>query len=267
MDKLTSEERYYIIGFLQGDGSLSETTRNRGKLTLEISIRDIDIIHKIRNIFIREYPNLTISISIRTRNTNFKDNYTSVCLCVYNKTIRQQIEKFVPIGKKADRITPPTILDSKNIRHYIRGLTDADGSLGITSNNRPFWSLCTSSEKIKDFILKEINKQLEITKRINRNNRDTTYNISLFDEDAVIWSKYLYDNTVLALSRKLVKAKNEICYWQRTIPKRKGQQKSWIIEEDKLLLSNTLSIKELQRLLNRSKSSIQTRLWRLTSNK
>jgi hypothetical protein len=37
----------YLIGLLQTDGNVYETTRNRGRITLELSEKDCDIIEKI----------------------------------------------------------------------------------------------------------------------------------------------------------------------------------------------------------------------------
>lgn len=51
LETLTAEEKFYIIGLFQGDGSLSESTRNRGKFQYEISIKDRDIIDKLYPLF------------------------------------------------------------------------------------------------------------------------------------------------------------------------------------------------------------------------
>ena len=145
--------------------------------------------------------------------------------------------------------------------HYIRGLTDADGSIGMTSNNRPFWSLCTSAEGIKEFVIRHIKKVIGVEKRLNRTKRDNNYNIMLCDEDALFYTKLLYFSATLYLDRKYNKYL-EIQNWTRNTPKRKGRQKRWLPYEDTIILSNaTLDKKCL--LLNRTKPSIKTRLWRL----
>ena len=40
----------YMIGLFQTDGSLSRCSRNRGKLQLEISSKDEDIIYKLEKL-------------------------------------------------------------------------------------------------------------------------------------------------------------------------------------------------------------------------
>ena len=147
------------------------------------------------------------------------------------------------------------------ISHYIRGLFDADGSIGISSLNRPFWSLCTSSEKIKELVVKDIHDKTGLEKRLNRNKRDNVYNIVIYDEDAVIYSKMLYDAATIYLDRKYNKF-CEIQQWQRVLPKIKSRRKAWLSSEDEIACSS-LILKEKMTLLNRSDNSIKTRIWRL----
>jgi len=46
-------------------------------------------------------------------------------------------------------------------------------------------------------------------------------------------------------------------------PKRPCRKKTWLLYEDKIVMDKSLSIKEKALLLNRTPSSIKTRLWRL----
>lgn len=47
LEKLSTENLNYIIGFLQGDGHHGENTRNRGKIHIKLSEKDIDILDKL----------------------------------------------------------------------------------------------------------------------------------------------------------------------------------------------------------------------------
>ena len=58
----------YIYGLLITDGSMYLTTRNRGKVTLEISKKDEDIVMKLNKLIPKS------KIHERVRNTNFKNN-------------------------------------------------------------------------------------------------------------------------------------------------------------------------------------------------
>jgi len=69
---LKRPEHAYVFGFLQCDRHLSENTRNRGRLSVELSIRDVDLLEHFKELV--PYPT---SITTRTRSTNFAKRYTS----------------------------------------------------------------------------------------------------------------------------------------------------------------------------------------------
>ena len=255
LNYLTLEQLSYMVGLFHGDGSLYETTRNRGKLSYEISIRDKDIIYKLVKIL---EPLTTCKITTRTRDTNFKDNHKSITLTIHDKVFREQLKEYMHEGKKSTSIE---FDDRLSFKHYLRGLSDADGSLGLADAGC-FWSLCTSSEAVKNRVCILIAELTGLTKRINRNSRDGVYNIVVYNEDAQILCKYIYSDAVIYIDRKYKKFK-DVRDWVRSSPKRKGRKKSWTETEDKLIQDTTLSLEDKMRLTNRTTKSIKTRLWRL----
>jgi hypothetical protein len=143
---------------------------------------------------------------------------------------------------------------------YFRGIIDGDGSLGITKNDIPFLSLVTDSKNIYeawvDFISEYINKD----KVIQRNRRDNIYNICVYKEDAQILSSVLYYKECLCLKRKYHSAL-EIDKWVRPESMIISPKKSWNKEQDIYILNH--SVEDSINYLNRTKSSIETRLWRI----
>ena len=256
LEKLTDEQLSYIVGLFQGDASISEQTRNRGKLVYEISYKDKNIIDKLHNIL---SPIVTCKVKERVRDTNFAAQYHSISLSIYSKEFRDEIAKYIPTGHKSKTVS---FTDTLLVQHYIRGLSDADGSLGL-ADTRCFWSLCTSSEEVKTTVLATIETVLGIRKTLTRNKRDNVFNIVLYNEDAQVFTQYLYGNTSLYIDRKYT-ALQAVLAWQRTIPKRKGRSKTWLAEEDRLIMDNTYSLEEKMRLTKRSANSIKTRMWRLS---
>ena len=89
------------------------------------------------------------------------------------------------------------------------------------------------------------------------------FNIVLYNEDAQVFTQYLYGNTSLYIDRKYT-ALQSVLAWQRTVPKRKGRSKTWLVEEDRLIMDNAYSLEEKMRLTKRSANSIKTRMWRLS---
>lgn len=251
---MTLEEKSYIFGLLGTDGSLYLTTQNRGKVTLEVNIKDKDICEKLFHII----PNS--SLSERTRDTNFKDKYRSVTFSNHQLSFRQEMIDFgFPVEDKTNNISVPSQKYSE--RDFWRGVIDGDGSLGFIDNGSPFLSLVTKSENLKNEYCKMLLKKFQIEKNINRNKRDNVYNITIKNEDAVNVIHYLYDNSTLFLDRKYQKAL-EIYQWIRTVPKAPPRKK-WSPEQDKYILTHT--IEESMSYLNRTKQSIRTRLYRLNT--
>lgn len=200
MINLEIPEHAYFFGFVQGDGHLSEQTRNRGKLTIELCADDLILLEIFQTLF----P-IHSSISSRIRNTNFKDNYTSNTLNFFNREFRTQLKKLgLPVGKKSDNIKPPIVLFSKV--DYMRGLIDADGSLGITSLGLPFISFCTKSTQIANFYKQFLQDEFTITNTTNRNKRDNIYNIMNNSMPSVLIINKLYTNNSISLPRKQQKA-------------------------------------------------------------
>lgn len=257
---ITEEEYSYILGFLHGDGTYSETTRDRGRIQVELSIKDIDILNKIELILSK--TGIHIGRSERTRKIKFKHcdkiyDHTSCTLCITKKSMRTYFN--LPVGKKSDIINPYKY--DVIARDYIRGLTDADGSVGITKNNRPFWSLTTASDKMKEYLLESLYNIIGVDKILNRNKRDNIYNISQFDEGAVEYLNYLYKDSELYLDRKYQKY-IETLSWTRTITKRTKLGK-WQPHEEKILLLDELSIDEKIKILKRTRCSIINKLNKL----
>lgn len=210
MDK----EFSYLYGLLQTDGNLYEQTRNRGRVRIELSKKDADIIYKLDKIV--EYNTF---ISERKRTTNF-GLLESISLSIYDFNFREKLKKLgFPLERKDELIKPP-IKESFSEIDYVRGIIDGDGSLGITSNGFPFLSLVTKSDFIKDYYLDFLFDITGKKKNSSRNKRDNIYNISVYKEDAQEVAKIIYYDNCLAIGRKKEKAK-EVLSWNRPLDMKK----------------------------------------------
>ena len=192
----------YIYGLLITDGNLNLRTRNRGKVTLEVSIKDSDIVEKLYSVIPGSNP-----IRERTRTTNFSESYVSKIFSNTKLEFRQKlINQGFPIKNKTLYANTPKVPYKKY--DFWRGVIDGDGSLGFTGEGIPFVSLVTKSEILKDEYLKFLNEEFGIVKNIHRNKRDNVYNIYLSGEKAIKLAKLLYLNTKnnLYLNRKYDKA-------------------------------------------------------------
>jgi hypothetical protein len=259
-----NKDTSYLIGLFQSDGHMSKGKGNKGRAQLEISSKDEDIIHKIKEIIPYNY-----GIRKRTRKIIMKEkNYIheSISITICNMEFRKFLEiNGVPYGKKSKIIDVPETKDILKI-DYIRGLFDGDGSLGFTKNGFPYIGFVTESEKIKDYFLEFFS---EITnnpkKENNRNTRDNLYNIVMFKEDAVKFCEIIYYDNCLSLNRKFTIAKN-IIQWIRPLEMKKidFERRKWTKEEDDFILN--YSLEESIDKLNRTKKSIDMRKIRLKNN-
>ncbi|WCS69027.1 hypothetical protein Goe17_01680 [Bacillus phage vB_BsuM-Goe17] len=254
---LTKPDFAYFYGFIQADGSLSEGTRNRGKLQIEVSYRDYSLLEKFK-----ELLSYNSSIRIRERDTNFKEGYKSATLSVCSLGFREDLISLgMSYGKKSDSIAP--MPNNCSINDYFRGIIDGDGSLGITAQGFPFVSLVTESDTLKDEYLAFLETVTGKTKTVRRNTRDNVYNIVVYKEDAQELVRTLNYQEGLCLDRKKKKAE-EVLNWVRPAGMRKvTNQKPWTEEEDNYVLTH--SVQEAAEHLGRTLSSVKNRKFRLRS--
>ncbi|MDV5146488.1 hypothetical protein R1T08_20355 [Streptomyces sp. SBC-4] len=255
---LKAPEYAYMFGFLQADGHLSEQTRQRGRLTVEINVRDIAILHE----FQRLTPYNT-SITQRTRSTNFSEKHHSAIWSLCALEARTTLNQLgLPYGKKSKKITPPRVSFSR--RDYLRGVIDADGSVGFTGQGLPFVSLTTSSTAVGAYLCHYAKKVTGAERRIKRNTRDGVYNILYTKEAAIQLTEHLYFPGCLALERKKSAAAS-LASWVRPAGMQvRPPRKPWTAEADRILLTAP-ALAQAAAELGRSQSSCQVRRWRLVN--
>lgn len=258
LEHLTQEQRSYLIGFLQGDGShYQQSGKSKGKVGIELNSCDVDILDKIENILAEH---VHVGRGSRTRDTNFKNSFHASSLCVSHSDFRHDIIKYVPVGKKSVVVNPPVDVEPN---HYIRGLSDADGSISFAKSiGKPIWSLCTSSDTVKDFVVNNINEVIGVEKNLRRNTRDSVYNICLQAEEAIQYCNALYEGATIYLNRKY-KAYKDISLWERPegVQKRSKVFHRWSPTELKLLLSNDLTPQEKSSLLGISVKQVYRKIY------
>jgi hypothetical protein len=249
---LTNPHHSYFFGFIQGDGHLyrQKDRPNKGRLIIELSLRDQDILHHFHDMF----PESTMRY--RTRDTNFKDDHESAIWSMCRQSFREEIESLgVPAGAKSLVVEPPKV--PYCAVDYWRGLIDADGSLGVTGQNLPYISLVTSSEEMArayEAFLSTITGKFKVT---SRNTRDGVFNILVMREDAIKVIAALYYPDSLSLERKRASAQ-EACRWVRPSTMRQNpNNRAWTADEDRVVMTHTP--KEAQVMLSRSKSSVSCR--------
>ncbi len=250
-------EMAYLFGFLQTDGNLSTMSRGRGRVSVELSRRDLPILERFQQLV--PYRS---TITFRTRSTNFssREPHHSATWHLFDLEARSALESLgLPAGKKSAIIKPPEVPFSEP--DYVRALIDADGSVGFTGNGYPFVSFTTASPGLSAYVCEKV---LEVTgahRTVKPNKRDSIYNLLLTCEPAVDFARWLYYDGCLALERKYVKA-IEVAAWVRPAGMRqRSSPRRWTPQEDEVVMA--MSIAEAAEKLGRTERSVNMRRVRL----
>ena len=213
---LTNEQLSYLYGLFITDGFLiiKKKTDNHIYYTLGIELqeKDKDILEKIHQLLPEGH------VYQRTRNTNFKNNYT--CYSFYY--LKQDfplwlIQNGFPLENKTENAIPPIWEYDENA--FWRGVIDGDGSLGIRKcgtkiGTEPYISLTTKSDQLKLAYHNYILKITGFNEKNKRNKRDNVYNIVLAKSRCWKICNELYKNDSIHLNRKYNKYL-EILEWRK----------------------------------------------------
>jgi hypothetical protein len=250
---LMRPEHAYIFGFIQTDGHIHEGASNRSSVTIEISDKDDDIVHKIKSML--QLGN----ISYRHRITNF-GACNLVCWRVCNRAFTNELKHLgIPAGKKSGIVDVPKTFFSEP--DYYRGLIDGDGSVGVDKNGNPFLGFTTASEKLANKVSNYLLRTVGSVFTPCQSKRDNAFTITVSRENAQRIIGNLYYDGCFGLDRKKERA-GQALKWVRSIGlKRVEHRQSWLLTEDKLLFD--YPVEEVAHFLNRSVDSVKCRKQRL----
>ncbi|MBA2808164.1 LAGLIDADG family homing endonuclease [Streptomyces sp. KM273126] len=249
-------EYAYMFGFLQADGHLYQGAGQKGRLTVELNVRDIDLLHRFK--YLTPYNS---SVTERSRSTNFAENQRSAVWSVCSLDARTKLNELgLPYGRKSKNITPPRVEFSR--RDYLRGVIDADGSVGFTKPGLPFISLTTASTAIVAYLCFYARKITSVERRPRRNQRDDIYNITYITEAAQALCEHLYYPDCLSLRRKQTAAESVMNWVRPAGSKPRPPRIHWTRDMDRTLLAAP-TVAEAAVELNFSRSACQVRRWKL----
>ncbi len=151
-------------------------------------------------------------------------------------------------------------------RDYLRGVIDADGSVGYTGQGLPFVSLTTASVAVGAYLCRYAKVVTGAARQIGRNARDGIYNVVYTKEAAVELAGHLYYPGCLSLARKRTAAASLASWARPTTMSIRPPGRRWKPWEDRVLLAlddDAASASER----DRSEASCAVRLWRLKTGK
>ncbi|NEW57801.1 hypothetical protein GV794_19375 [Nocardia cyriacigeorgica] len=248
----------YMIGLLQTDGSHEGSIEAKGRVSLELAIRDERILARVAEIL----PCYS-SITYRTRATNFADNYQTATLRFFDQEVRQSIASLgVTVGAKSWTIHPPDRPFAE--ADYVRGLLDGDGSVGFTCKGEPFISFVTASPAAAAFFCRTIRRVCGVTRTARPNRRDGVFNVMVQNVAAAQLAAWVwYSPGVIGIDRKRAAAK-KVAAWVPAAEKagRYGvRRRAWTAHEDEIVMTHGQAM--AAEILGRTISSVSVRKWRL----
>jgi hypothetical protein len=245
----------YIFGFMQADGHHYAGRGRKGRISVEIKAEDADLLRAMQ----AAIPWRT-TLSYRTRATNFSKSASSAVLNLCALEGRTELlELGLPIGRKSATIAPP--VEPFSHSDYLRGVFDADGSVGFTAKEMPFLSLVTASPALADFACAEILDVTGATRTARPNKRDGVMNIMVGNDAAALLAAWLYQDACLALARKH-RVGLTVAAWRRPASMRAAfTSRRWTTDEDATVLR--MPIRQAARMLGRTEKSVNIRRWRL----
>jgi len=246
----------YVFGFMQADGHHRAGRGQKDSITIEIKVGDVDLLRAMQEVI----PWRT-SITFRTRRTNFAKSYESatLTLCALEGR-RRLLELGLPCGRKSATLRPP--VDPFSHRDYVRGLFDADGSVGFAATGLPFLSIVTASLAIAGYVRDEIRCVTGAQRTVRPNKRDGVVNLMIASDPAASFARWLYQDACIALARKH-EAGLAVAAWQRPASMRaRYVWKAWTPAEDAIVMLG-MSQAETAQQLGRTIQSVNLRRWRL----
>lgn len=120
----------YVLGYVWTDGCLKRFGRGAWGLLLECSAKDREILDRIKEVMESESP-----IIVKTKTLPSGKKTELVKLSIYSKRIAEDLMKYGIIEGKSKKDPILVGVGDNMIFHFIRGVLDGDGSVGLSSRN------------------------------------------------------------------------------------------------------------------------------------
>lgn len=191
LDNKNDPDFYYLLGLIATDGDITHPSqgKNRGyNCNINLNKIDEDVIFKIKEKFGGNYRyNHDNTIRWSLRNKKFNDYLISIGIgCNKSKTLDVSNWFFE--------------LDFKNQIHFLRGVIDGDGSVGIYKSGRCF-SICSGSKQFH-IMLKKFLFQIS-SEGLNEDIHDTYIYIKYTNKHMCKILDLIYENiNNIHISRK-----------------------------------------------------------------
>lgn len=194
---IDTEEKAYFLGFILGDGNLT----SNNVIAFGLHCKDAYILQRLLDLIQGTYI-LTEKLTYdkRTGATNCGVQLSICCKELYYDILSHGIGK-----DKSKHYIFPTFLSVELQRHFIRGLFDADGSIGVTPSGHKYANLISTKEGLEKIMEITKNHNIKWNNHLHKfKNVENVYRICM-GEDVLKLHHWLYDDSTIYLNRKYEK--------------------------------------------------------------
>lgn len=195
-----SPEKYYFLGFLAADGSLT----NNG-IIFELNEKDRYMVKKLNDYICPEKK-----VAFREKTNSYRASF-------FNIKMTKKLKKYFSMisNKKTEEIRFPKVPD-EYLRDFIRGIIDGDGNIDSTKGYKGNKIYIGARLRIlgNEIFLKELNEKTKLlyphnTNAVNKKGKENIYVITYNFKTARELLKIIYYDGCLCLKRKFNRARDE----------------------------------------------------------
>ena len=206
-DCIDTQEKAYCLGFIAADGC---NYPKKGTISMSLEECDKEILEKICLLMDNTRPLEYLDYSNKHDfGYSYKNQYR---MLIFSSHMCNALINVGIMPSKSNQLKFPDFLNDELISHYLRGLSDGDGTLGYKnvesftnrSGKRLYYSL-TSTIYMCESVALYLKDKLDIDTKIveARNHNGITYTLNIIKKDDVdIFLEWLYCDSTIFLKRK-----------------------------------------------------------------
>lgn len=147
-DNVDTEEKAYILGLISSDGNVTVKPYN---IKIDLKKDDEDVLYKIKNVMNYDFELKNYKQKSKIKGKEYITDIVRLNI-TNKKMVLKLLEYGIPPNKTEYLDFDFSCMDSKLIRHFLRGYFDGDGSVSIGVKNSISISITSNNKMIYKFV-------------------------------------------------------------------------------------------------------------------
>lgn len=202
-EKIDTEEKAYILGFICADGHIDQKTK---RIVIALKDTDYTLLEKIRTAMESNHP---IKRGIKKANPYTRSENKILYQCSFSvngKTLIAPLVQMGIAGNKTYTLSSSVLkyVPETLVRHFLRGYFDGDGCISIEKKYKSCTKSCIHVAGNLEFLENTFNKYFPTTCSIEHYKKSKQcYDYTLQDKTQIMrFLTYLYGDSNIYLDRK-----------------------------------------------------------------